>query len=196
MRELLIARKSIRISRSFVREHRVRGWIIKYWLRVSRSTGPCADTSRCGRRVTDGFSRTMVSGWAGGACRARVCPSAAPAQSHTTAGKLADVLRTRYAKLHAPPEAEVSRAVRAAMCAAAAGGTGLRKSVYPEGHGRRKLPTASDCAGPFLQYARRNTLRRREATSARATRRKTTWAEDANHKPRRTARDAHGGDRR
>src|SRR5205807_9312670 len=140
MRELLIARRSIRISRSFVRAHRVRGWIINYWLRVSRSIGRCADISRCGRRVTDGFSRTMVSGWAGGAGRAGVCTSAAAAQSHSASGKFSDVLRTRHTKLHAPPEAEVSRAVRAAMCTGAAGGTCVRKSVYLEGYGRRKLP--------------------------------------------------------
>src|SRR5215467_7995239 len=150
MRELLIAPRSIRTSRSFVRAHRVRGWIINYWLRVSRSIGHYADISRCGRRVTDGFSRTMVSGGAGGAWRARVYTSTAAAQSHTTAGKFFDVLRTRHAKLHAPPEAKVSRAVRAAMCTRAACGTCVHKSVYPEGHGRRKLPTAFDCVGPFL----------------------------------------------
>src|SRR5438876_8442967 len=88
----------------------------------------------------------MVSGWAGGAGRAGVCTSAAAAQSHAAAGKFSDVLRTRHTKLHAPPEAEVSRAVRAAMCTGAAGGTCVRKSVYPEGYGRRKLPTAFDCA--------------------------------------------------
>src|SRR5215471_3056889 len=136
MRELLIARRLIRISRSFVRGHRVRGWIINYWLRASRSIGHCVDIFRCGRRVTDGFSRPMVSGWAGGAWRSRVYSSAAAAQSHATAGKFSDVLRTRYTKLHPPPEAEVSRAVRAAMCIAAAGGTCVHKSLHPEGYGR------------------------------------------------------------
>src|SRR5215469_13718116 len=161
MRERLIAQRSTGISRSFVRAPRQQVWTINYWLPASPSIGRCADISRCGRRITDGFSGTMVSGRAGGAWRARVYTSAAAAQSHAAAGKFPDVLRTRHAKLHPPPEAEVSAAVRTALCVGAAGGAGLRKSIFPEGYGGQQLPAAADRPGPFLQYACRNTLRRR-----------------------------------
>src|SRR6516165_7807342 len=150
MQELLTAPGLTRISRTFVRAHRVQAWTINYWLRASRSIGRCANISRCGRRITDGFSRTMVSRRAGGAWRAGVYTSAAAAQSHAAAGKFSDVLRTRHAELHAPPKAAVPPAVRPALRAGAARGTGIRKPVYAEGHGRHELATASDRAGPFL----------------------------------------------
>src|ERR1019366_1977144 len=85
--------------------------------------------SRCARGGTDGLSRTMVSGRAGGAGRAGLRASAAAAYQHTAAGEFADVLRARHAELDAPPAAALSALVRSAICVVVAGGAGICESV-------------------------------------------------------------------
>src|ERR1700729_3815198 len=115
-----------------------------------------ASIFRCGKRETDGISRTMVSRGTCGAERPGLCTSAAKACDDPTAGKFLDVFRTRHAELNASSPVALSPSFRVALCAASTGGARICGPVRAPACGGRERTAVADRTGRFLQHACRD----------------------------------------
>src|SRR5262249_39819506 len=99
-------------------------------------------TARVSRRaegaILDGISDTMVPRGGGGGRTTGLAASAAEAQDHSAAVRLADVFRKADSELDQAPATPLSPALRVAHSSGTPAGAGLCASLYPPARARRR----------------------------------------------------------